>query len=896
MKTIPVRTKWLPSLSSILAIVLLVCCYRAGAGAREAEPQDAADEAFPASLSLQPPLLPDTQEDPNYAEARRQYLSLLNGTAPGSVSPEAFARARIAMRALPPSPLMKNRRFTSFPPTAAPAPGPDGMPPLFSWLFPNLYPIYSTFVDYGGKAGAMVHAIAADPTDANVVFTGSFGGLARSTNGGVDWTYLSDNWLSQEVSAIAIDPTKPSIVYAGTGRENMYHSVGLYGSSDGGDNWTGPLGVSEFEGKIIRQVAFDPNDSKNVYVANGCSPYNFPCTGLAPGLWHTDDAGQSWTQRAPSGTTNSGVHSLAIDPATSAIYVAIAPGLYTSTDGGVNWTSVPGNKPPGQLSVVDSVLYLLAWNPAGFKELSKSTNGGGSWTSIPTCPSGTTCTAGQNLNFGVFAVEPGHSNVIVAGGVWGDGSTRLWLSENAGTSATWTEIDPATMHVDQRTIVFAPDYSRNRIVYVGNDGGVSRSLNHGQTWVNLNQNLPGALIQGIAISQDDSMIAGTQDNGAIFSFRGAPWIMFTGGDAAHTLIDPVDSTDAYFALAGYRYWGRYHHVPNATPTPIPISPSQLLSDSDCHPLPPFSMTSNSPFQLITACRQVVRSSNNGTSWTSIGPTPGIGTGGSGNVVSAICQAPSNTNVIYAAANNWGQQIWVTTNANNGPTAQWTNVTRSGQTGGLPTGTEIYAIAVDSTDPQTAYLACPTGIFKTTDTGGNWNPLSTATPDAGYTDIVLDPLTPTNLFAASRLGVISSTNGGSSWQDLSDGLPPGTDIRGLAYNRISQQLAANTYGRGAYVVDLDSTQPQVSITAPAPGMVAGNVTISATASDNHRVVGVKFWRDGNVLIGSEDMVPPYSIVWNTSGLSGLHSLTAVARDPANNSKISAAVVVYVIASE
>jgi photosystem II stability/assembly factor-like uncharacterized protein len=737
----------------------------------------------------------------------------------------------------------------------------------------------------------MVQAIAADPTDSGIVFTGSFGGLARSMNGGVDWSYLSDDWISQEVSAIAIDPSKPNNVFVGTGRENMYYAVGVYSSKDTGNSWTGPLGVTEFQGKIIRAVAVDPINSDTVYVANGCSPYNFPCTAPTPGLWRSDDSGQSWVQKAPSGTSNNGLHSFAIDAANANLYAATDAGLFTSTNHGDSWTSVPGNKPAGQLRVVDSVLYLLAWNPSlQYKELSKY-NGGGSWTSIPTCPSGTTC-LGQNLNFGVFAVEPGHSNVILAGGIPGDGSTSLWRTENAGSTATWTIVN--NIHVDQRTIAFAPDYSRNRVVYVGNDGGIIKSINHGQTWTNCNQNLPGALLQGVAISKDDSMIGGTQDNGAVFTYQGAPWNQIGGGDGAHGLIDPVDSTDAYFNLAGYRYWGRYRHLQN--PNLFDITPPQLASDSDCHPLPPFSMSLNSPFQLITACRQVVRSSNNGTSWTSIGPAPGIGSGGYGNVVAALCQAPSNTNVIYAAANNWGKQIWVTINANNGPTAQWNNVTRSGEPGGLPIGTEIFAIAVDSTASQIAYLACPTGIFKTTDTGGNWTKLSSATFDAGYTDIVLDPLTPAKVFAASRLGVISSPDGGGSWQDLSAGLPGGTNIRGLSYNRISQQLAANTYGRGAYVVDLDSTPPSVSITSPAPGMIgSGNVTISATASDNHRVVGVTFWRDGNVSLGSEDMVPPYSIVWNTGALSGPHSLTAIARDPANNTN-SSTVIVYVIADK
>ena len=80
------------------------------------------------------------------------------------------------------------------------------------------------------------------------------------------------------------------------------------------------------------------------------------------------------------------------------------------------------------------------------------------------------------------------------------------------------------------------------VVYGGNDGGVVSSTNHGLDWTNLNQNLPGALMYSVALSADGSMMAGTQDNGAVFSSAGAHWDMLSGGDSSHDLIDPSDST------------------------------------------------------------------------------------------------------------------------------------------------------------------------------------------------------------------------------------------------------------------------------------------------------------------------------------------------------------------
>ena len=92
---------------------------------------------------------------------------------------------------------------------------------------------------------------------------------------------------------------------------------------------------------------------------------------------------------------------------------------------------------------------------------------------------------------------------------------------------------------------------------------------------------------------------------------------------------------------------------------------------------------------------------------------------------------------------------------------------------------------------------------------------------------------------------------------------------------------------------DTTNPTVSISAPAQGAtVSGTTTVSASASDNVGVVGVQFKLDGNNL-GAEVGSPPYSVSWNTTtATAGSHTLTAVARDAAGNSATSTPVTVTV----
>ncbi|MBL7740015.1 MAG: Ig-like domain-containing protein, partial [Chitinophagaceae bacterium] len=91
---------------------------------------------------------------------------------------------------------------------------------------------------------------------------------------------------------------------------------------------------------------------------------------------------------------------------------------------------------------------------------------------------------------------------------------------------------------------------------------------------------------------------------------------------------------------------------------------------------------------------------------------------------------------------------------------------------------------------------------------------------------------------------------------------------------------------------DTQGPVVSITAPAAGTVTGTINVNANATDNVGVVGVQFLLNGANL-GTEDLVSPYSVSWNTlTAVNGTYTLTARARDAAGNITTSAGVTVTV----
>ncbi|WP_147444126.1 MULTISPECIES: Ig-like domain-containing protein [Corallococcus] len=108
-----------------------------------------------------------------------------------------------------------------------------------------------------------------------------------------------------------------------------------------------------------------------------------------------------------------------------------------------------------------------------------------------------------------------------------------------------------------------------------------------------------------------------------------------------------------------------------------------------------------------------------------------------------------------------------------------------------------------------------------------------------------------------------------------------------------KMPAQRDSRHTRFLDVDNTPPAyLAVTAPYDGaQVSGVVTLSATGSDNMERVSIAFQVDGNTLTPFATTAP-YTGTWNSTGLSGTHTIVATAYDRAGDFARSAPVTVTV----
>ncbi len=708
-----------------------------------------------------------------------------------------------------------------------------------SWTFIGPQPIQTPYTD--PVVSGRVTALAMDPSNVNTVYLGGAqGGVWKTTNGGTTWTPLTDTQASTAIGSIALDPSNSSTIYVGTGEENFsgdsYYGAGILKSTNGGMTWTqfcgpfcGPVGQDGYYGGGARigALAVDPANGQILLAAVALLNND--------GVYRSVDGGNSWALVLSGNPGNSVI----FDPTGNVAYASLGSGfsggtegVFKSTNGGQTWTPANGTG-ANMLNLTNAGRIVLAMAPsssttlyAGIADVNtgdllgffKTTDGGTSWMQLPATPD--YCTP-QCYYDNVIAVQPTNPNVVFAGGAY---TTTLVRSLDGG--ASWTTLQSAQnfgfLHADMHALAFFPD---GNTLYLGNDGGayVTTQITASDPFFTaLNSTL--GLIQfypGLSIHPTNPAIAigGNQDNGTVVYSGSLAWNDVVCGDGGYTAIDFNTPATMYATCEQFNI---FKSTSNGTFGSWNAALNGIDTSDRVDFIPPLVMDPSNSQTLYFGTDRVYQTTNGASNWTAISPDL---TGGDGffGVISTIAVAPSNSNTVYAGTMD--NQVQVSTNADSGTSAIWTNISA-----GLPPRV-VTVVAVDPVTSTTAYAAFSGftsfgdglgHVFKTTTGGSVWTDISGNLPNTPVNFLVIIADAPSTLFAATDVGVFYSTNGGASWTSLVNGLPR-IAVMGLTFQTSSRTLRASTHGRGAWDINIANIPP------PTPTSVVSRKTHGAAGA-------------------------------------------------------------------
>jgi hypothetical protein len=452
------------------------------------------------------------------------------------------------------------------------------------------------------------NAIAVDPRDANIIYLGAAeGGVWKTRDGGGSWIPLTDTQLvrrqssgsmkaTMSIGAIAIDPGKPQTVYVGTGDPNPATccfagaGLGVFRSADGGSSWV-PTGADPNKigcsngaigRSVVNRIVVVPGRQTSVFGATNSGVYRY-----------REDGTDCWVFLM-NGIPSGNAIDMVADPYQSALYVGFwSQGVFKSNDlSGNQWQMLAGGLPTsdfgrialafgGRTGIGFSQPLPLVYAGFAFSQdvyrLFVTRDGGSNWTELPLPPHD-----GQLGFNNVITVGPLNSDEVYIGQI------AFWQTLDGGrkgdkndysqhppvTNNSWTVLGCCQtlanpfrkgldLHGDIHDIVFAPygsflpDPSHIKIVFVANDGGITKGSFNSDgvvSWLPLSRGLAIGQAGTIGLDPNDSRVsvAGFWHNGDGFTLSGfADSLPFGGGDGFGTRIDAGNFAIYFDCNAGF---------------------------------------------------------------------------------------------------------------------------------------------------------------------------------------------------------------------------------------------------------------------------------------------------------------------------------------------------------
>jgi len=221
-------------------------------------------------------------------------------------------------------------------------------------------------------------------------------GIFRSTDGGVSWKKVFYKDENTGGSDVEMDPSNPNVIYAclwevrqGPWEDNNLFSGtggGLFKSTDGGDTWK-QLTNGLPKDIVQINVAVAASQPSRIYATLGTTRRGEYGSGTGVGVYRSDDAGENWyraTEDArPAMRIGGGDLSVPrVDPKNPDVVYSASIVTVRSTDGGKTWMSIRG-APGGDdyqnlwINPSDPRIILLVSDQGAIVTV----NGGETWSS-----------------------------------------------------------------------------------------------------------------------------------------------------------------------------------------------------------------------------------------------------------------------------------------------------------------------------------------------------------------------------------------------------------------------------------------------------------------------------------------------------------------------------------
>ncbi len=697
-----------------------------------------------------------------------------------------------------------------------------------------------------GPVGNRVSAVVGVPGKPHEYFFGAAsGGVFRTRDGGVHWTPVFDDQPVLSIGALAVAPSDANVIWAGTGeahiRSNVSLGNGVYRSSDGGDSWT-HVGLTA-TGRISR-IVVHPEDPYTAWVAALGHLYG---PQEARGVFRTEDGGATW-QRVLFVDEHTGASEIVMSPANPRLLFAgmwqmriwtwgresggPGSGIFRSLDGGDTWERIEGNglpaRPWGKVALAMTAadprrIYALietssneAFAPLDEQDgvLWRSDDLGGTWELISRDH-----TLMQRPHYYTRVVAaPDDANeahfLATRHTTTTDGGSTTFLNDSGG---------------DHHDMWIAPDDPDRMIV--GHDGGVSISVNRGETW--MRPRLP--IAQMYHVYTDDRIpyrVMGNRQDGP--SSRG-PSNSLTRGPIPIGAWAPVGGCESGFAIpdpsdAGVIWSGCYEGIleryEDATGQARNVSvwpdnpegwAAGELRDRFQWTFP-IHISPHDPDRVYAGSQRVHVTTNGGRSWATISPDlttddPDLQlkTGGLtfddvsptyAAVLFSLAESPHTAGVLWAGSNDG--KLHVSRDAGD----SWEDV--SDRLPELPPLGTFSNIEPSRHAAGTAYVTVDlhqigdtrTFAYRTEDFGETWTRLGVNLPHDTHSyahTLREDPVRQGLLFLGTENAVWVSFDDGATFASLQSNLPH-APVHWLTIQERFSDLVAATYGRGFWILD------------------------------------------------------------------------------------------------